>query len=162
MAIKENTIKINKMKKIIVSLVIMILIFGCALESKFGLPSNEKANQDLIGVWLSMDKPADTIFIETLGEKRYKIYDKEGGQIGYSTTIKGHHILNIVSEYEGEEVNIFYGFDIKNDTVQFFEVNEKLKKHDFNSQAELIDFFNENIERPDFFVSPFSLIRKPE
>ncbi len=148
------------MKKVIISLVIMILIVGCALESKFGLPSNEKINQELLGVWLSIDKPIDTVFIQAAGEKKYKLFDKEMEMIFYSATIKGHRILNVISENEGKEVNIFYGLTSNKDTITFFEVNDKLREHDFNSQAELIGFFNENIERPDFFVNPSSLIRK--
>jgi hypothetical protein len=66
----------------------------------------------------------------------------------------------IVDDEKGGKLNTFYGVRIKNDTLEFSEVTDKLRKTDFNSQKELIRFFERNISRTDFFINPERLIRK--
>ena len=149
------------MKNKIYSLLILFLIVSCALESKFGLPNDEKINTELIGEWYDGENPNEYIIIQKNGEKRYKLILSDSTEsILYSKKIKGFNILNVITDYKGTKSNTFYGFELKTDTLKIFEVNDKMREVDFNSQSELIDFFNENIEKSDFFINPDIMIRK--
>jgi len=80
---------------------------------------------------------------------------------GYTKEIKGFTIMNlIVDGAKGKKINVFYGVKIKNDTLEFSEVSDKIRKTEFDSQKELISFFEKNITRSDFFINPLQLIRK--
>ena len=59
-----------------------------------------------------------------------------------------------------KKLMFFYGVKIKNDTLEFSEVSDKIRKTEFDSQKELISFFEKNITRSDFFINPLQLIRK--
>lgn len=153
----------KKMKKKIIGILILLVLMSCALESKFGLPNDEKIDKNLIGVWGAMDNTKDSLEIKNKGDFRFEIIisgEKEVIQ-GYTKKIKGFTIMNlIVDDEKGEKLNTFYGVRIKNDILEFSEVSDKLRKTDFNSQKELIRFFEKNISRTDFFINPERLIRK--
>ncbi|QXP77919.1 MULTISPECIES: hypothetical protein [Winogradskyella] len=148
------------MKNKIFSLFFLVLIVSCALESKFGLPNDEKINTELIGTWLDI-KTNETLLIKKNNEMSYKLIPNDSTElISYSKKIKGFNILNMVTNGNGVKTNSFFGFELRNDTLEFSEVNKNLKKTDFNSQAELIKFFNENIDKKGFFINPTIVIRE--
>jgi hypothetical protein len=149
------------MKKKIYGLLILFLTISCALESKFGLPNDEKINNELIGVWYDGKIPNEYVIIKQNGEMKYKLILSDSTElISYSKKIKGFNILNVKSDYKGTKINTFYRFELKNDTLEFSEVNKDMRKVDFNTQNELIEFFNENIDKKEFFINPVKLIRK--
>jgi hypothetical protein len=149
------------MKTKIYGLLILFLIISCALESKFGLPNDEKINTELIGIWYDGKTPNEYVIIKPSGEMKYKLILGDSTElISYSKKIKGFNILNVISDYKGTKINTFYGFELKNDTLEFSEVNKEMRKIDFNSQNELINFFNENINKNEFFINPVKLIKK--
>jgi len=148
------------MKNKIFSLFFLVLIVSCALESKFGLPNDEKINTELIGTWLDI-KTNETLLIKKNNEMSYKLIPNDSTElISYSKKIKGFNILNMVTNGNGVKTNSFFGFELRNDTLEFSEVNKDLKKTDFNSQAELIKFFNENIDKKGFFINHTIVIRE--
>ena len=151
------------MKKIIFSILTLLLFISCALESKFGLPNDEKVNKNLIDVWYLFDNKKDSLIINKKTDFIYEIILSDEKEIiqGYTKEIKGFTIMNlIVDGAKGKKINVFYGVKIKNDTLEFSEVSDKIRKTEFDSQKELISFFEKNITRSDFFINPLQLIRK--
>lgn len=152
-----------KSYKRIIGLVIVLLMVSCALESKFGLPNDEKINPGLIGEWANVKNSDEKLTIAKKGEKTYGIAVKENERTdvltSYSKTIKGFSIMTVKTEYDGTVTNIFYGFKLSGDTLTFFEVNDNLRQKDFKSEADLLRFFQENIAKPEFFVNPTTLKR---
>ncbi len=153
------------MKKLIVSVFVVALVLSCALESKFALANDEEIDQKLLGTWEFLEKKKDTvdnsISIKVKGERKYSIGLSDGAEaVFYTTTIKGHHLLNVTIEPDKDAKNAFYGYEIINDTLIYYEVSDKLRKKDFNSQAALLDFFYKNIEKPNFFGVATTLVRK--
>ena len=157
------------MKKYIISVLLLFLFISCALESKFSLPHDEKINTELIGEWYNNNNNNNNnddvnITVVKHGKKTYKLLIKDTEEtnelISYSKTIKGFEIMNIETEYNHKITNVFYGFKIKGNTLIFSEVNDKLIKNEFKSETELLDFFNENITKKDFFINETELTRK--
>jgi hypothetical protein len=152
------------MKKLSYSLLLLgFLVLGCALESKYSLPKNETIDPDLLGTWIisSEDSNDELIIVETFDEMTYKLIFDDHVLTAHSATIKGHRIMNIIDTEDGDETpNIFYGFSLKKNKLKIMEVTDQLTDADFGSQQELIDFFEQHIDRPDFFVNPDILKRK--
>ncbi len=153
-----------KTYKNIIGLLILFLMISCALESKFGLPNDEKIKPELIGEWFFEKNSDETITILKNGEKTYKLVIKDTEQtdelISYSKTIKGFNIMNIKTEYKGKITNVFYGFNIKGNTLTYSEVNDKLRSEEFESESDLLKFFEENVDKEDFFINQIELKRK--
>lgn len=151
------------MRKKILGISLLLLLMSCALESIFGLPNDEKIDKNLIGVWAAIDSSKDSLEIKNKGDFRFEMIISGEKDIfeGYTLKIKGFTIMNlIVDGGKGEKLNTFYGVRIKNDTLEYSEVSDKLRKTDFISQKELIDYFEKNITRSDFFINPERLTRK--
>tara|TARA_B100000678_G_C18005315_1_gene420516 strand:- start:209 stop:682 length:474 start_codon:yes stop_codon:yes gene_type:complete len=152
------------MKKYVLSLIILFLVISCSLESKFSLPNDENINLELIGEWYNEKDNDEKLTIMEHGEKTYKLLIKSKEKteeiISFSKTIKGFGIMNLKTDYKNKIRNVFYGFKVKGNTLIVYEVNEKLRNKEFKSQTELLEFFNENINREDFFINPTELIRK--
>ena len=146
----------------IIGISLIFLILSCALESKFSLPNDERIKTELIGEWSNEDD--EILRIEKNNEKTYKLITIQNGKIdesiAFSKTINGFNILNIISEYEDKKTNVFYGFNIDNNTLTYSEVNDKLRESDFKSESELLQFFQKNISKKDFFVDSVKLKRK--
>jgi len=151
--------------KRIIGILILFLVISCALESKFALPNDEKIKPELIGEWYN-EKNVDeeTIKIIKNGEKSYtlKIIDKNETDelIAHSKTINGFSIMNVKTETKGVITNVFYGFTVKGNTLTFSEVNDKLRNKEFESESELLKFFEENVSKEGFFINPTELKRK--
>lgn len=150
-------------KNRIIGLLILLVIISCALESKFGLPNDEKIKPELIGEWYHKKNSDERIIIQKNGEKTYRllIIEKEKVEelISYSKTIKGYNIMNVKIEFEDTITNVFYGFNLKDSTLTFSRVNDKLKDGEFKSESELLEFFEENIHKEGFFIKQVELKR---
>lgn len=98
------------MKKIIFSILTLLLIISCALESKFGLPNDEKVNKNLIDVWYLFDNKKDSLIINKKTDFIYEIILSDEKEIiqGYTKEIKGFTIMNlIVDGAKGKKINVF-------------------------------------------------------
>jgi len=151
-------------KKRIIGILILFIIVSCTLESQFTLPNDEEINTELIGEW-TLEKNSDNrINIIKNGEKSYRLQIIEGNEyeelIGFSKTINGFSIMNLKTEENGVITYLFYGFNVKENTLIFSEVNDKLHDDEFESQSELLQFFEENVAKEDFFTNTFELNRK--
>lgn len=148
----------------IIRFVMFLLLIGCALESKFALPNDEEINSEILGEWLHEKNNEERIIIEKHNDKTYKILivdqDDTDELFGFSKTIKGYYIMNIISEYQNNISNVFYGFDISEDTFTFYEVNDQLHPEEFESDLELLKFFEDNINKDDFFINPTTMKRE--
>lgn len=149
------------MKKVLLVICMLVLVISCALESVFSLPKEENIDKNLLGTWYSEtdEKSDDWLMLEAFDEKTYKLTLEDDVTICFAATIKGYKIMNVV-DHTSSKPNMFYGFVVENDKLKIMEVSDKLNSDDFRSQKELIEFFEANIERPDFFVNPDTMIRK--
>jgi len=68
--------------------------------------------------------------------------------------------MNLKTESNGVIKNVFYGFYVKENTLTFSEVNDKLHEKEFESASELLEFFEENVSKKDFFINHLDLKRK--
>jgi hypothetical protein len=144
-------------------LVLLVLVMGCALESKYALPKSETIDPELLGTWAftSDDGTEELLHVEALDAMTYKITLEDEVITAHSATINGHRIMNLVSADEGYETpNMFYGFVLKKNKLKIMEVTDQWNDDDFGSQAELIRFFEDHIDRPEFFINPDELKRQ--
>ncbi len=149
------------MKKTILLLLALVTLTNCSLNSNYGLPNTEKINPKLVGIWMTPcieNKESDTLTIKPLNEYRYRlIFDTKEELTSYSKTIKKHSIMTIISS-DGNS-NTFYGFDIENDTLRFYEVNPKNLTTEINSSEDLLNFFEANINKHNFFVNACIMVK---
>ena len=75
----------------------------------------------------------------------------------FSKSIKGYNILNLITTTDNKITNTFYGFTVNGNSLTYFDVNRALKKDGFSSKKELLDFFEKNISKEDFFQDPIEL-----
>lgn len=153
-----------KTSKNIISFLILFLMISCALESQYSLPNDELINPDIIGEWYPEKNNNETISILKNDDKTYRLIIKEDEEIeelkSFSKNIKGYSVMNVITESNGKLKNAFYGFNVQGNILTFSEVNDKLRNEDFESESELLQFFEDNIESDDFFINESSLIRK--
>ena len=152
-------------KKRITGILILLIMVSCALESQFALPNDEKINTELLGEWVSIENSDDRINIIQNGAKSYRLQIIEKTRIdeeliGFSKTINGFSIMNLKTESNDTIKNVFYGFNIKGNTLTFSEVNDKLHEKEFESASELLEFFEENVAKENFFINPLNLKKK--
>ncbi len=153
-----------KAKKKIIEFLVLLLMISCALESQYSLPNDEPINPDIIGEWYPENTNNETISILKNDDKTYRLIIKEVEESeelkSFSKTIKGYSVMNIITESKGKIKNVFYGFIVQENTLTFSEVNDKLRNEDFKSESELLQFFEDNIERDDFFINESTLTKK--
>lgn len=140
---------------------LFLVITGCTLESKFGLPKKDKIDNELLGVWTTpciVNQDSDTLKINALDDFNYQlIFDTNEELKAYSLKIKQYNIINIISTTGSN--NLFYGYEVEKDTLRFYEVNPELLKDEITSEKELTDFFLENIDKHNFFMNACVMIR---
>ena len=68
--------------------------------------------------------------------------------------------MNVQTESKGIITNVFYGFNLKGNTLTFSEVNDKLHDKEFESESELLKFFEKNVNEENFFINHSELKRK--
>lgn len=150
--------------KTITGIVLVFLMISCSLDSKFSLPNDEEIKPELLGEWYSEKDNTVRITILKNSDITYKLLITESGNTeeltSFSKTINGVNLFNVKTEYKGNITNVFYGFNIKGDSLIFSEVNDKLRTEEFDSESDLLHFFEDNMDRDDFFVNPTKLIRK--
>ena len=153
----------KKINKLVFVLMTIFFMTACSLESEFALSNDESLNQELLGTWYLEKDRTQQITIEKNNEKSYRLIfkdqDKTNIITSFSKTIQGFNIMNVEVVEQIEKINIFYGFEIKNNQLIFYEVNDALHKEPFKSQAELFKFFEKNINKKNFFINPTVLSR---
>ncbi len=153
-----------KTKKKIIGFLVLLLMISCALESQYSLPNDELIKSDIIGEWYPENNNNEIISILKNDDKTYRLIIKEDEETeelkSFSKTIKGYSVMNIITESKGKIKNVFYGFNVQGNTLTFSEVNDKLRNEDFKSESELLLFFEDNIERVDFFINESTLTKK--
>ena len=151
-----------KTTKYILSLFILLIAMSCALESKYALPNEELINTNLLGDWYGPEDPDNFVRISKRTDKTYTVtvFEKDEKQAvsqAFSKSIKGYNILNLITTYDDKTTNTFFGFTVNGNSLTYFDVNRALKKDGFSSKKELLDFFEKNISKEDFFQDPIEL-----
>lgn len=142
------------MKRIVFILLTLLVFGGCALESSFSFPKKETLDTNLFGTWVSV-KGGDSdnwVTIEPLDEFSYKFTYSDGTATGHTGNFAWHKIMNVI-DTRNEKPNSFYGYILKKNKLEVYEVNEALVEKDFNSQEELIAFFEEYAYEANFLVN---------
>lgn len=156
-------IKEMNMKEKITAMLLLSFMMGCTLESEFSLPNDEEIKTELIGEWSNEEDGNETFRIEKNDDKTYTLtlnIMEEEKITAFSKTIKEFGIMNVMAKEEGKVKNLFYGFRVENNTLTYSEVNDALIENDFKSQTELLNFFQENISKKEFFINPVKLNKK--
>ena len=151
------------MKEKITAMLLLSFMMGCTLESEFSLPNDEEIKTELIGEWSNEEDGNETFRIEKNDDKTYTLtlnIMEEEKITAFSKTIKEFGIMNVMAKEEGKVKNLFYGFRVENNTLTYSEVNDALIENDFKSQTELLNFFQENISKKEFFINPVKLNKK--
>jgi hypothetical protein len=147
------------MKKLFIIILTSILLFSCALESKYDLINDQTIDNELIGKW-STEKNKGAIAFEKNNDNTIKIIiinDKKANEViskaAFTKTINGHHFINLVSDKnkEGKVINMFYEYKIVGKTFKYREVDSDFTKQKFNSSKELLNFFKDNMDKDGFF-----------
>jgi hypothetical protein len=142
-----------------------LILCACPYEGKVPLSSVSEAKIDpeLLGKWIMPNKDAneeDFLCIYDFNGKEYliEIYDKEKNKFdrlrAYTTTLKGHKLLNVNELPLKKSDNIEYGYvkyEIKDDKLYYQTVEDKLIKGDYASSQELFCAVLENIDNNDLF-----------
>ena len=160
---KLSNIKEMNMKEKITAMLLLSFMMGCTLESEFSLPNDEEIKTELIGEWSNEEDGNETFRIEKNDDKTYTLtlnIMEEEKITAFSKTIKEFGIMNVMAKEEGKVKNLFYGFRVENNTLTYSEVNDALIENDFKSQTELLNFFQENISKKEFFINPVKLNKK--
>ena len=154
----------KNIKEKITGILLLSFMTGCTLESKFPLPNDEEIKTELIGEWSNEKNSNETLRVEKNDDKTYTltIIEKEIMEelTAFSKTINEFSIMNVIAKEDDKVKNLFYGFSVDNNTLTYSEVNDALIENDFESQTELLNFFQENISKKEFFINPVELKRK--
>ena len=147
----------------IIGISIIFLIVSCSLESVFSLPNDEKIKTELIGEWFYGKNSEAIIRIEKNNKKTYKLILDENGKteelIAFSKTINGFNIMILINDFDGDSIFEYYGFTIDDKTLTYSEVNKNFRESDFSSETDLLNFFQKNVTKKDFFINPNVLKR---
>jgi len=146
------------MKKIFsISILISIFLFSCTLESEFSLTDKQIVAKDLFGIWVVNDgseklvirSNTDHTFTVTVFDKNNKkeILSKNA----YIANINGYNIINLKSIKDKKTINAFYGYRINNGKLYYRGINDSFSDNKFTSSQDLEIYFNDNIDKKDFF-----------
>ncbi|MEJ6775397.1 MAG: hypothetical protein QNK96_05385 [Flavobacteriia bacterium] len=157
------SIDMKKHTNKIIGISIIFLIVSCSLESVFSLPNDEKIKTELIGEWFYGKNSEAIIRIEKNNKKTYKLILDENGKteelIAFSKTINGFNIMILINDFDGDSIYEYYGFTIDDKTLTYSEVNKNFRESDFSSETDLLNFFQKNVTKKDFFINPNVLKR---
>tara|TARA_B110000858_G_C17686121_1_gene419014 strand:- start:443 stop:937 length:495 start_codon:yes stop_codon:yes gene_type:complete len=157
------SIDMKKHTNKIIGISIIFLIVSCSLESVFSLPNDEKIKTELIGEWFYGKNSEAIIRIEKNNKKTYKLILDENGKteelIAFSKTINGFNIMILINDFDGDSIYEYYGFTIDDKTLTYSEVNKNFRESDFSSETDLLNFFQKNLTKKDFFINPNVLKR---
>ena len=117
----------------------------------------------LIGEWFNGKNSEAIIRIEKNNKKTYKLILDENGKteelIAFSKTINGFNIMILINDFDGDSIYEYYGFTIDDKTLTYSEVNKNFRESDFSSETDLLNFFQKNVTKKDFFINPNVLKR---
>jgi hypothetical protein len=117
----------------------------------------------LIGEWFYGKNSEAIIRIEKNNKKTYKLILDENGKteelIAFSKTINGFNIMILINDFDGDSIYEYYGFTIDDKTLTYSEVNKNFRESDFSSETDLLNFFQKNVTKKDFFINPNVLKR---
>lgn len=157
------SIDMKKHTNKIIGISIIFIIVSCSLESVFSLPNDEKIKTELIGEWFYGKSSEAIIRIEKNNKKTYKLILDENGKteelIAFSKTINGFNIMILINDFDGDSIYEYYGFTIDDKTLTYSEVNKNFRESDFSSETDLLNFFQKNVTKKDFFINPNVLKR---
>jgi hypothetical protein len=157
------SIDMKKHTNKIIGISIIFLIVSCSLESVFSLPNDEQIKTELIGEWFYGKNSEAIIRIEKNNKKTYKLILDENGKteelIAFSKTINGFNIMILINDFDGDSIYEYYGFTIDDKTLTYSEVNKNFRESDFSSETDLLNFFQKNVTKKDFFINPNVLKR---
>jgi hypothetical protein len=112
----------------------------------------------LIGEWFYGKNSEAIIRIEKNNKKTYKLILDENGKteelIAFSKTINGFNIMILINDFDGDSIYEYYGFTIDDKTLTYSEVNKNFRESDFSSETDLLNFFQKNVTKKDFFINP--------
>ena len=130
---------------------------------QYSLPNDEKIKTELIGEWFYGKNSEAIIRIEKNNKKTYKLILDENGKteelIAFSKTINGFNIMILINDFDGDSIYEYYGFTIDDKTLTYSEVNKNFRESDFSSETDLLNFFQKNVTKKDFFINPNVLKR---
>jgi len=146
------------MKKVVSIIVLTFLLVSCALESEFSLPNNQLTSRDLLGTWHPKGEKGDLIF-KANSDNTFSVtmIDDKGEKTiispnAYTSIINNYSLLNLVhTSKDGKKSNIFYGYRLSTNNFSFRPVNDKFSDIKISSNEELLNYFEENISKKDFF-----------
>jgi len=156
------------MKKYTLLFAIVLLFMGCGLESKYGLPEELPTNPDLVGVWKDVDNGKGMILITKKSKTRYTLEvvfdlnknDENFKFEAYDVKIGNQIILNLLQkDNNGQNINMFYTYNVKRDTLTFKEVVDNTSEIDKESASALLNYFKNNIDKKDFFGESIRMVR---
>ena len=143
------------MKKIVSLFIISLVLVSCALESEYSLPKDTKKDRKLFGVWHPNNAKGSLIFKANKNKTFMVIMINDEGKTDTLSTksfvspIKNYKIINLVGESDGKTVNAFYGYRVSKNSFNFRDV--KKIKQKFTSKDDLLNYFENNIDKKDFF-----------
>lgn len=153
------------LKKILIAFFTISLVLSCSLESEYALPNNEKIAPELIGKWTDPNNKNDVLKFTKKNRKMYnvsiKVNEEKPDELSaFINNIDGHLILNLIEKTNDSTTNLFYKISVHQDQLTYYEVNDKLVKSEIQSQKDLLQFFQNNIDHKEFFINPTVLHRQ--
>lgn len=146
------------MKKVFfISILISIFLFSCTLESEFGLTDKQIVDKKLFGIWVVNDGSEKLVIQSNANHTlTVKVFDENNkkeilSKNAYIANINGYNIINLKSIKDKKTVNAFYSYRISNGKLYYRGVNDKLIDKNFTSSQDLETYFNNNIDRKNFF-----------
>lgn len=139
------------------------IVVSCTLELDYALPNDEKIHENLLGKWHNERIPNEYMEVVKTDDYTYKFIlhstDETTELFGFSKTINGQHFITLTHEVEGKKVYSFYHLKITGDQLVSQEINNELPKDDINSQEDVVNYFRNNMSRPDFYKPNLNLLR---
>jgi len=145
---------------------ILIILTGCPYESSVPLGDACKSVVDpaLLGTWVipASGRVRDTLVFLKFNDHEYYIEDASTGRNGppivnrargFVTTLEGMNFLNFI-ELTDSAKYFFFKYRMTNDRMVIWSPSDDFIKQEFGSEAEIVRFFRQNMERDGFFESP--------
>lgn len=160
-----------KAKIFIASCLIALLAIGCVLSSEFHLPEAPEIDKALLGTWYFKDPKSNEVSLESVSfekkgtSSRYVLTFRDEGEEQKSealiSKLNNAHFLNLAYTLdEGKTTYDFYRYEVRDNTLKVWGVNQPKEKPQFNSQQELVDYFLENMHQRAFYEEPMLLVKK--
>ncbi|MDT8346265.1 MAG: hypothetical protein RQ756_00570 [Flavobacteriaceae bacterium] len=162
-----------KLKMFLASCLVSLLAIGCVLSSEFHLPEAPQIDKALLGTWHFSDPSTKEVSIESV------TFDRKGVSNRYLLTFRGEvmeekekvevlisnlnnaRFLNLAyTTKEGLTTYDFYRYEVNDNTLKVWGVDQPDEKPQFSSQQELVNYFLENMDQKEFYEKPMLLVKK--